>query len=91
LQAAGRRDGTPLLLREARSFSDEVIRFLVFSPTERLRKKAKRRSEGLGEKRPNPGCFWFAMAEDFLGDWRRKKLHSGQFGLGMAKKRRTRS
>jgi hypothetical protein len=43
---------------DLRLFSDYVIRFPAFSPTERFRKKAKRRSKGPGEKCPNPGCFW---------------------------------
>jgi hypothetical protein len=37
-------------------------------------KKAKCHSKALGEKRPNPGSFWFTTQE----------LQSGQFGLRMA-------
>jgi MFS superfamily sulfate permease-like transporter len=32
---------------------------LFFFSTERLRKKEKRHSKELREKRPNPGSFWF--------------------------------
>jgi hypothetical protein len=48
-----------------------AIRFLVFSSTERLRKKAKRRSKELREKRPNLGLFASTpKAEVFFGDAR---------------------
>jgi hypothetical protein len=43
----------PLEALDLRSFFDWATRFLVFSSTERFRKKSKRRSKGLGEKRPN--------------------------------------
>jgi hypothetical protein len=72
-----------LLLRCAastvRSFSDWAIRFLVFSSTERFRKKSKRHSKGLGEIRPNPGCFWFtAVGGRFF--WRRKNFRVASLG-----------
>jgi hypothetical protein len=52
---------------------------LVFSSTERFRKKSKRRSKGLGEKRPNPGCFWFtAVGGRFF--WRRKNFRGASLG-----------
>jgi hypothetical protein len=41
---------------------------LFLAPQSDLENKKKRRSKGLGQKRPNPGCFWFT--EDFLGDAR---------------------
>jgi hypothetical protein len=47
-------------------------------------KKAKRHSKALGEKRPNPGSFWFtAVGGSFFPAT--QELQSGQFGLGMAK------
>jgi hypothetical protein len=46
-------------------------------------KKAKRHSKALGEKRPNPGSFWFAAVGVFFSP-ARQGLQSGQFGLRMA-------
>jgi hypothetical protein len=46
-------------------------------------KKAKRHSKARGEKRPNPGSFWFtAVGGRFFSA--RQDFRSGQFGLRMA-------
>ena len=78
-ESAGHQGQRHMLGLVPRSFSDWAIRFLVFSSTERFRKKSKRRSKGLGEKRPNPGCFWFtAVGGRFF--WRRKNFRVASLG-----------
>jgi hypothetical protein len=54
---------------------------------ERFRREKKRRSEGLGEKHPNPGCFWFtAVGGRFFGRRKDFRVASLGSGLRMAKK-----
>jgi hypothetical protein len=63
-----------------RSLSDWAIRFLVFSSTERFRKKAKHHPKGPREKRPNSGSFCF-NAEGGSFFWRRKNFRVASLAL----------
>jgi hypothetical protein len=52
---------------------------LFLAPQSDLENKSKRRSKELGEKRPNPGCFWFtAVGGRFF--WRRKNFGVASLG-----------
>jgi hypothetical protein len=59
---------------------------LFLAPQGDLERKRKRRSKGLGEKRPNPGCFWFtAVGGRFF--WRRKNFRVASLGSEWQKRR----
>jgi hypothetical protein len=52
---------------------------LFSAPQSDLEKKSKHRSKGLGEERPNPGCFWFtAVGGRFF--WQRKNFRVASLG-----------
>jgi hypothetical protein len=54
-----------------------MTRGLVFSSTDRLRKKATHRSKELREKRPNPGYFCFnAEGGRFFGQRKNVRVAS---------------
>jgi hypothetical protein len=52
---------------------------LFLAPQSDLEKKSKRHSKGLGEKRPNPGCFWFTAVGGRCF-WRRKNYRVASLG-----------